>query len=88
MSPQLRPVTLDCDSGPCTVAVRQQPYPLDSVEPESWLTTISFGEYPNRIDISLEHPTPEEGIAAAEAIGSELSAAALSLTAEAEAVTQ
>lgn len=78
MSPKLNPVTLYCGDTQPRAAVRQQPHPLDSLNPELWITTISVGEYPNRVDIVVEHGTPEEGIAAAAALGAEIRAGALS----------
>lgn len=59
----LRLVTLDCEQTPPTVEVRQQPYPLDADSPESFITTLFIGEYPNQIQLTWDTPTAEDGIA-------------------------
>lgn len=75
----LRPVTLSCGTATPSVEVHQQPYPLSSDEPEKWITTVTIGEYPNRIDISIEHATPAEGIAATIDLSASLHRSSMSL---------
>ncbi len=60
--PNIRPITLDCDDLAPSVIVRQQPHPFNVDEPECWITTVTFGTYPNEVSLVFQTPDRDGGL--------------------------